>query len=106
MGYALDVLTHRLRIDIPVYASGSIVQGEVFSATSVCSASYSAGKIALNIEAASQARISCAHHAHFLILLDARDYRRSGKKPLSKPLRPWAFRFIAGNKPAFFWRTL
>ena len=53
-GVRVDVSTHRLRTDLPVYANGSIVQGEVFTANSIYSTSYGAKKIALDIEKLSK----------------------------------------------------
>lgn len=45
-GVHVDIETHRLQHDIPVYANGSIVQGDVFTANSIYSTSYGAEKIA------------------------------------------------------------
>ncbi|WP_160137505.1 FAD/NAD(P)-binding protein [Chryseobacterium sp. c4a] len=49
-GVQIDECTHRLRNDIPIYANGSIVQGDVFTANSIYSTSYGARKIAIDIE--------------------------------------------------------
>ncbi|MDP4097266.1 FAD/NAD(P)-binding protein [Paenibacillus sp. P96] len=48
-GVSINTNNHRLREDLPIYANGSIVQGEVFTANSVYSTSYGAQKIAADI---------------------------------------------------------
>ncbi|MFT2794076.1 FAD/NAD(P)-binding protein [Serratia sp. T13T92] len=48
-GISINKLTHRVNDDIPIYATGMIVQGEVFTANSIYSTSYGSQKIANNI---------------------------------------------------------